>query len=364
MHAVATGRTGTRPNQAERHTVSRWALLWAVVPAGLFLVLASRYARSAPDFDESIFVDVASSIAATGLPLRTYALPEPAMFFDHTPGWVYYMGTVDLLGADTLLLARLTALIAGAGSVALVYLIGLEVRGILSGMVAGVVLAVNPFFEVLSWFARMEVPLAFFLVLATLGIVRWEAGHRRWIWIAGLSIAAAVMLKEIALGFWLAAMIYLLLKRRWQAAIVVAVPALALFGAWMLYALALDPAQLALTLDRWVDPAAWDPTDPRGHISPASWAFTVASRILGWLMLALLALALVLWALNGRRAPGVALLVLGFAALAVASSFFIGLKEPRFLIAAIPMTAAGIGLLVDWGRWLSRLWGGNRRAVG
>ena len=364
MDAAAADRSGTRLNEAEPPTVSRLPLLSAIVPVGLFLVLASRYARSAPDFDESIFVDVASSIAATGLPIRTFALPEPAMFFDHTPVWVYYMGVLDLVGADTLLLARFTALIAGAASVVLVYLIGLEVRGILSGLVAGVVLAVNPFFEVLSWFARMEVPLAFFLVLATLGIVRWEAGHRGWIWVAGLSIAAAVMLKEIAFGFWLAAVIYLLLRQRWQAAIVVAVPALALFGAWMFYALALDPAQLALILDRWVDPAAWDPTDPRGHIGPGSWALTVASRILWWPTIALLGLALVLWAIKGRPAPSVVLLVLGYAALAVVSSFFIGLKEPRFLIAAIPMSALGIGLLVDWGRWLSRLSGGKRRAMG
>jgi 4-amino-4-deoxy-L-arabinose transferase-like glycosyltransferase len=286
------------------------------------------------------------------------------MFFDHTPGWVYYIGALDLLGGDTLLLARLTAFIAGAATVAVVALVAIEVRGAVSGLVAGVGLAVNPFFEVLSWFARMEVPLAFFLALATLGIVRWEAGHRRWIGVAALSVAAAVMLKEIAFGFWLAAVSYLLLRRRWQAAIIVAIPALVLFGAWMAYALALDPGQLALTLDRWADPAAWDPTDPRGHIGPASWAVTIGSRILGWPMLALLGLAVVVWALTGRRASPVTLLVLGYAALAVVSSFFIGLKEPRFLIAAIPMTALAIGLLVDWGRWLSRLRDRDRRATG
>jgi hypothetical protein len=38
--------------------------------------------------------------------------------------------------------------------------------------------------------------------------------------------------------------------------------------------------------------------------------------------------------------------------IAVAASFAIRLKEPRFLIAVIPMSAVAIALLVDWdGAW-------------
>ena len=39
---------------------------------------------------------------------------------------------------------------------------------------------------------------------------------------------------------------------------------------------------------------------------------------------------------------------IAYAIIAIAASFAIRLKEPRFLIAVIPMSAVAIALLVDW----------------
>jgi hypothetical protein len=49
-----------------------------------------------------------------------------------------------------------------------------------------------------------------------------------------------------------------------------------------------------------------------------------------------------------RRVPPIAIVPIAYVVLAVASSFVIRLKEPRYLIAIVPMIALSIALLVDW----------------
>jgi 4-amino-4-deoxy-L-arabinose transferase-like glycosyltransferase len=299
-------------------------------------------------------MNVAASIAATGLPIRTYSIAAPTLFFDHTPAWVYYLAALTKLGGDTLTLARLTALAAGAGTVALVYLIAWHVRGPIAGLVGASILAVNPFFAELAWFARMEVPLAFCVTLAVLAIVQWERGATRWIWGASAAIAVAVMLKEIALAFWFIAVVYVALRGDRRAALIIALPSLLVFAGWLGYAQALDGAQLGRTITRWSDPAAWDPTDPRGHIALGDWLLTIAGRIIGWVTLALLALAIALIS----HTPRIALLPSSYAGVAVLASLVISIKEPRFLVAVAPMLAVSIGLIADWDarvRHLARL---------
>ena len=66
------------------------------------------------------------------------------------------------------MLLRSATLLFGLLTILLVFRIGLEVRGLGSALVGSMLLAVNPFFVMFSWFVRMEVPLCFFLVLALL----------------------------------------------------------------------------------------------------------------------------------------------------------------------------------------------------
>ena len=89
----------------------------------------------------------------------------------------------------------------------LVFLIGLELRGVEAALVGSLLVAVNPFFVTYSWFVRMEVPMCCFMVLAIYLLV-----HER-LFLAALAIATAVMLKEIALAFWLVAVLYVLVRR-------------------------------------------------------------------------------------------------------------------------------------------------------
>src|SRR4029079_4515508 len=85
--------------------------------------------------------------------------------------------------------------------------------------------------------------------------------------LAGLSIALAVLLKEIALAFWLVAAIYQLRRTGWRDALRVAAPAAIAFLAWLAYAAWLDAGALGGALRRWLGSAAGGDTDPRLRVS-------------------------------------------------------------------------------------------------
>ena len=188
----------------------RRAAIAALIPVVTFLGFAAIRVASQPklNFDEHIFLDVGRHILDTGLPLRAYAQPgDPRLFFDHTPLYVYFVALLTAVGGPTAFIIRSTTLLFGLLTILLVFRIGLEVRGLGSAFVGAMLLAVNPFFVMFSWFVRMEVPMCFFLVLAVYLMI-----HER-LFLAGLAIATAVMLKEIALAFWLVAGVYILVRR-------------------------------------------------------------------------------------------------------------------------------------------------------
>ena len=168
-------------------------------------------------------------------------MPSPGgrvLFFDHTPLYVYFVALMTAIGGPTGLLLRSTTLVFGVLTVLLVFLIGLELRGVGAALVGSMLVAVNPFFVTYSWFVRMEVPMCCFMVLAIYLLI-----HER-LFVAALAIATAVMLKEIALAFWLVAVLYVLVRRGVRAAAVVAWPTPVVFGAWLLYANEIGHVQL------------------------------------------------------------------------------------------------------------------------
>lgn len=323
-------------------------ILAILIPIIVFLALEALQIRlhRPADYDEHIFLDVGASILRTGVPIRTYDFPRPAPFFDHTPLYVYVVALLTSLGSDTLTLGRAVSLVCGLGTVVLVFLVARDVRGTASGFVAALLLASSPFFAGFSWFLRMEVPLSFFLVLAFYALV-----HERFL-AAGLAIAVAVMLKEIALAFWLVAVGFVLIRHGWRRALLVGLPTVVAFVGWLAYAWTLSPNQFVGTMYRWLNSAGGDVqiNDPRLRVSRLAWLKTIAVDIVGPLLLMGLAAAVALAVERRQRLPPVVWIPIAYVVLAVGSSFVIRLKEPRYLIAVIPMAALTVGLLVDWGR--------------
>ena len=322
----------------------RRVVLAALVPVVAFLALAAARVVRQPklNFDENIFLDVGRHILDTGLPIRTYASP-PNLFFDHTPLYPYFVALLTAVGGPTVLIIRSTTLVFGLLTVILVFVIGLELRGVGSALVGSMLLALNPFFATYSWFVRMEVPLCFFLVLALYLMVKER------LLLAGLAIATGVMLKEIALAFWLVAVVYVFARRGARAAAAVALPTPIVLFAWLAYAANIGLERLLSTMRRWFFSAAGtDSRDPRLHVGPLRWATSIFTDVIGPMLIFASGAAAALAATWRRPFPPIALVPIAYVGVAIVASFIIRLKEPRFLIAVVPMLALSIALLVDW----------------
>jgi hypothetical protein len=59
--------------------------------------------------------------------------------------------------------------------------------------------------------------------------------------------------------------------------------------------------------------------------------------------------AVALASVSRRSVAPIAFVPLAYVAVAVVASYLIRLKEPRFVIAIIPMLALAIALVIDWG---------------
>jgi 4-amino-4-deoxy-L-arabinose transferase-like glycosyltransferase len=355
-----TDADASRSGAAEVSPTGPRAVAWREIAAlallaVVYLALVAYQVRWHPneDYDEYIFMDVGRQILDVGQPIRTYDIEAPEPFFDHTPLYVYWVAAITALGGPSLTLVRLTTAGFGLLTVLGVYVAGRQVRGPASGFVGALVVATNPFFAFYSWFVRMEVPLACVLVLATIALVRGRALS------AGLTIAIAVLLKEIALAFWLVATAWMLARHRLRDAALVAAPALVALVAWLAYAAALNGGQLADTLKRWYQSATGGEPDPRLKVRRLAWVGIIVDRIIGDTGLVALAAAAPLAALERRRIPAITAVPVGYVLIAVGSSFLIRLKEPRYLIAIVPMLALSIAFAVDWGD----VWRRVRRAT-
>ncbi|MEP6638450.1 MAG: glycosyltransferase family 39 protein [Chloroflexota bacterium] len=340
-----TAALASEPPPTASLSRTRSAIL-VLIPVVVFLGLTALRIIRRPELnlDEHIFLDVGRQIVDTGLPTRTYGEVTPKLFFDHTPLYVYFVAWLTAIGGPTALIARSVSLVFGVLTVLLVFRIGLDVHGPGSGFVGALMLAANPFFADFSWFVRMEVPLSFFLVLALFLL------QRQRLLLAGLAIATAVMLKEIALAFWLVAVAYVLIRRGARAAAIIGLPAPIVFVAWLAYADLIGQHQLLATMRRWLGSSDGSSTsvDKRLHIGPRTWAVTVINSIIGPVLIFGSGATAALVPTLRPRIPAIVAVPIAYVVVAIVASFVIRLKEPRFLIAVIPMVALVIALLVDW----------------
>jgi dolichyl-phosphate-mannose-protein mannosyltransferase len=323
---------------------TRTTLVAAAIPLVVYLAFAGIrvYRNPPPNFDERIFLDVGRQIVDTGLPMRTVASTVPTLFFDHTPLYVYIVAGITALGGTTEVVRAVT-LVAGALTVLLVFRLGLEVRGVASAFVAAILLAANPFFASYGWFVRMEVPMCFFMVL---GLYLLQNRHA---FLSGLAIAAAVMLKEVALAFWLVAGAYATIRDGWRVAMLVVAPSVIAFAGWVVYALSIGSAQFFATMDRWLFSAQGaDVGNARLNVGLAAWTRTLVATVIGPLLLVATGAAMAFVIAWNRRIPPITLVPIAYVPVALFASYIIRLKEPRFVIAVVPMLAIAIGLAVDW----------------
>jgi 4-amino-4-deoxy-L-arabinose transferase-like glycosyltransferase len=317
------------------------------------------------EYDEAIFLDVARNIGRLGLPLRSIGTPG-SIYFDHTPLYPYLIAACGSACANSVLLARLLTAMSGLVCVGLTYLIGKKVRDEYSGLVAGLLLALNPFFVVYAFFVTMEVPMMCAALAGLWLLLMSERGKRQgWLWASGCAFAVAVLLKEFGLLFIACAVAYIILAHRqekprvgipWGNLAALVVPAALGLAAWAIWGLESSPAGFISAIKRWVDAVApSNAADVRMLTSTSQWGRQIVSDLLSPGLFAGVLLVAALWLAGGcRRITLEQGLLWGYLVLAIALSFITRLKEPRHIIGTIPVAALVIGTGPDWRKMFSR----------
>lgn len=329
--------------------------LLILMPLALFLAWQLVPIRNVnvAQYDEAIYLDVARSIQRTGLPVRTIDL-EGRLLLDQTPLYPYSLSLMMAILGDNLRALRLITIAFALGTIALVFFVADRTRGPVAGLVAATLLAANPFFNLYSYFIRMEIFMCFFLVLATLFLSRYQEKRASGPLIAAsLSITIAVLFKVIAVTFWGAAILWVAWiskgSRVRHLAWLVA-PTLLGLSIW-LGATLLVPGRFEAMSARWQSAIGLNSAttiDLRASISNSSWLRTISNSIVHRELTGLALIALISYAFTWRRVPRIAPLLVGFILITIAGSLVVNLKEPRHVIGIIPAICMVIGITVDW----------------
>ncbi|MGB3906231.1 MAG: glycosyltransferase family 39 protein [Anaerolineae bacterium] len=327
-----------------------------LLPVGAFLAIQAILVVSVDvvEYDEAIFLDVARSVQRTGVPVRSMGTTG-IVFFEHTPLYVYFLSLAGELSGERVLVLRLLTAALGLGSVILTFLIGRRVSGPVAGTVGASLLALNPFFATYAFFIRMEVPMVFFLVLATCSLVAPPLRRRIFGFAAaGCSVAIAVLLKEMALAFWAACTVYVFVtQRNWpsrlSATAFVAGPTVIGLSLWTCWGVRLNSEQFQANLARWQGAAlGGGVVGARETLSLADWLSVIGGRLIGWAGVLLFAVAVAWYLLRRKREPHLVILLLLYVLVATGASLIIRLKEPRHLIGLIPAAALVSGIAINW----------------
>jgi len=331
----------------------RWRamLILMIIAASLAAQLPAIMKVRVAEYDEAVYLDIARNIRFTGMPLRS--LGAKGQYDVHAPLYLYIL---SLYGADSsiagIFLSRLVTSLFGLGSVLLVFLIGERVAGTLAGFVGAIILAVNPFFALYSFFIRGEVPMVFMILLGLFLLMESERLKSPYLLIGtGLALAVAVLLREFALLFGLSCSLYLLFDRsrdRRLYGVLVGLLVLAALGGWMGWLWSGAPLQFQSLVQRWLNSVAGEASDSRAFVSVGQWGQQIAQDLLGGVISILLAFATVGTLLARKNIPRIRLFFLGYLILAIAASTIVRLKELRHIIEVIPIAALLIATGVNW----------------
>lgn len=307
------------------------------------------------EYDEAIYLNISRTIQRTGLPYRT--MDGGILYADHTPLFRYFQGVGAILWGQNLLLHKLIAIGFGVWTIGLVGWIGRKLRNWETGWGAMALLSVTPFFVLYAGFVREEVPMAWGCVATIACLILYEeTNKRRWLILAGLCAACAVMFKELAILFLGSAGLYVLFSpNQWfqkiTDAVLLGLPTGIALIVWGVIVWVVAPDVLSSTVERYVNSAAGtgaSTVDFRTGIGIVPWLRTVGGGVVGWLNVGLLGIGLVVGVLR-RDVPRMMRLVMIYLGVAVGISVVISLKEPRHLMAIVPCVVLLASVLIDWG---------------
>jgi 4-amino-4-deoxy-L-arabinose transferase-like glycosyltransferase len=195
VSAVHEGLTGGRTRATSALASARSAA--GAVPGWAWLVLAgitlAGFALRVAGIDQSLYGDerythaIVTQHGFGGIWHEVYTTSV-------TPPLHYYLAKLATLlpGSDTVLL-RLPSLLLGTAAIPLVFLFGRRADGVTVGLVAAVLLALDPFALFFSTEARAYETQVFLILVATLALLRATDGGRTAWWAVWAAASAAAM---------------------------------------------------------------------------------------------------------------------------------------------------------------------------
>ncbi len=198
-------------SQQKRNT----ALLLLIILL-LFLSLQMLYAYfdRAPDYDESVYLYVAKTIKATGLPYRFFGADSP--FLMHPPLFYYIVaGFLIILGSE-LFVARLVSTIFSLPIIILVYLIISKYKGKEMGLVSIFILAINPAFLYYSHSVYMEITLTFLSLMSIFLFLKGEEEKKVKFFLgSGVFLGLSLITKYYSVILFLFFLLFFVIKFKW-----------------------------------------------------------------------------------------------------------------------------------------------------
>lgn len=332
-----------------------YILLAFVIGAFLFFQAILVWFVHTTDYDEAVFLDVARNVQRVGLPLRSVGT-EGQLYFIHTPLYIYLVtATVSLVG-DSPFGVRLMTMLFAIASIIFTYLTVRQRQTAVSGFIAALLLALNTFVAIYAHFITMAVPMMFFVVLAIYWLAKVEDNPSWHYWFgAGIAAALAVMFKELALIFVVAAALYAFFfgatwQKRISQSIWIVLPTIVALAIWTWWGISLDQVQFQAGLNRWLHSASGANNAAGARaLQSFTWIKVLGSAVFSGGMTILFFAAIAAYFIwFRRRLPQVVWLLFLYLGIAIGASFLISLKEPRHVISLVPVIAMIIGMMVAW----------------
>ncbi len=295
--------------------------------------------------DEAVYAGQAASLAGNPLfvgefPIfRAHPLLLPTLL---SP--LFSSGTPDLRG-------RIVVALFGVATLFVVYLIGRDLFGPKTGVLAALILAVMPYHLVVTRQLLLDGPAVFWMTLGFWLLVRFvRSNHFEWLAASAATFGLAVLTKETAIVVTGALFLFLLVSpsvRRPARAVVLALGML--IGVSLVFPLAITVAGHSNTGQNYL---TWQLTRASNHAG--TFYLTTIPAAIGWLVIIAAALSLVY---RANRTWRELILVLWIAVPFVAFEIY-PLKGYQYLLPVAPPLAllAARGLATfrvprRWGAW-------------
>lgn len=189
-------------------------ILWAL--AGLAIVLVAGYVAFTnlghynDGYDGGVYLESAR-LMDRGFPLYT------SIFDSQAPLWLFLVDAGFKLGGESVRSGRLPTAAGFVVTVIALILAGREIRGRLTGLLAGALVLLSPFYLRFARLVEADVPCAAFAAVAIACAARYaNVGRRRWLILAALALTASTLTK--LLGIYTAPAIAVFILTRWASA--------------------------------------------------------------------------------------------------------------------------------------------------